>query len=1183
MNSDQIQIFSAIRDQFELFFQELNAVQLFVTDKLSVKRSPNEFNELLQNFCASKADIRRPLIACICRTSAVSAGAEGIYINSTGLVQRLWESFPTDELSTSEMSLFKRATAVSMESNMVFDGRLEENGTPHADSPNDGYDDDFENLGVDDIGNTAREAESSFVNPEDSHIEGYDDDFETSGVMSPAVRATLKDEESAHASYDDDFESSEAHHSTVDVAQKQELLSGDSFPKICEDVDVSGIEVFGMETKNPLRGSYGEDTGSPRLMATTSLVLPGTESIVSGTDYSHGGYDTDFEISRGGNQDDNYKSMFHHSVHGPESPSVEYNDDFDISGGGIVGKSPNLHSVHGAESPSAEYDDDINISGGRGGSKQCDDQHSSTKSVVGAATNMISEDADKGEASDLFPDLFIIEQSSEDSFPNHSYSPKQKSPGKLQPKSSMDKLMSMIVSEDEGDTLHGATSPDSSSSSTPPETPHSHNLSSCTPNVPSDTDSRPPCVSPNNLTANEVQISPKARIAEKCEFSSSTPSPAQKADKDPPSSPQTPNVGVQPADPIPYSNQSESSFKNDYSHSEGENDTSKANSRTRPQSAYATVSSGVHASTAPLPHRRPRSATPSRAASKLMSATQLDYKLTRKPPIPAVFSRMKRSASAGPASPVFPSPPRPNKPPIPHEALRKRVPKKSPPKFNENVTINNTKGLFQLVKSKALYTEDFLDKVMTRWEKLLHTSLASRLEQEEEAHSREVRMAQRSIRNRSANHKLMKVIDDANYAKEHYVRNCPSPSDVKHAEHFIGVQNEQNYIGGRTAICIIERRHQEKLLKLSNCLMGGPMNVVNKLHSHYSNVVKFALRRSSSAAEHYQKMVEALHSRSEGQRVHMEGRVQYCALESVTIITTSLEQISAVLEALQALSEDLNLPHEYNFSSPGTLSFFPDKILKHINAISSHSSVPTPMSRTRKRILSAKKKSTRARFRRENGGSSNDDDGIFELTGMSDTDEVQGDLFGRQESYGSDFEKELQESTDNYDTDDIYNIDSDEDDNPENKLSGQVNSNGECIKINPEPVPDRKAKSKKTKKVKKRLPWNPNPCSCCGRSFRGKGKLIPTLLRTGSKNDFRPHKRGGFLSQPMHTDRTALAFSAKYLDSQKALREQYGHRRGNDKVFCTWKCAEAWNNVNTPVMYRYYTQKLIKIASGKLK
>ena len=66
----------------------------------------------------------------------------------------------------------------------------------------------------------------------------------------------------------------------------------------------------------------------------------------------------------------------------------------------------------------------------------------------------------------------------------------------------------------------------------------------------------------------------------------------------------------------------------------------------------------------------------------------------------------------------------------------------------------------------------------------------------------------------------MKVIDDANYAKEHYVRNCPSPSDVKHAEHFIGVQNEQNYIGGRTAICIIERRHQEKLLKLSNCLMG---------------------------------------------------------------------------------------------------------------------------------------------------------------------------------------------------------------------------------------------------------------------------------------------------------------------------------------------------------------------------
>lgn len=97
------------------------------------------------------------------------------------------------------------------------------------------------------------------------------------------------------------------------------------------------------------------------------------------------------------------------------------------------------------------------------------------------------------------------------------------------------------------------------------------------------------------------------------------------------------------------------------------------------------------------------------------------------------------------------------------------------------------------------------------------------------------------------------------------------------------------------------------------------------------------------------------------------------------------------------------------------------------------------------------------------------------------------------------------------------------------------------------------------------------------------GKCIPTLLRTCDESNQYAHKSGTFL----HTSRAPASaqetYSSKFLHTQKALREEYGNRRGAEKVFCTWECAETWNRKHTSIQYRYHTEKLILIAAGKLK
>jgi hypothetical protein len=97
------------------------------------------------------------------------------------------------------------------------------------------------------------------------------------------------------------------------------------------------------------------------------------------------------------------------------------------------------------------------------------------------------------------------------------------------------------------------------------------------------------------------------------------------------------------------------------------------------------------------------------------------------------------------------------------------------------------------------------------------------------------------------------------------------------------------------------------------------------------------------------------------------------------------------------------------------------------------------------------------------------------------------------------------------------------------------------------------------------------------------GKYIPTILRTCDESNQHAHKAGAFMRTSQAPATSQETFSAKYLHTQKALREEYGNRRAAEKVFCSWDCAEIWNRNHTSIQYRYHTEKLIKIAAGKLK
>ena len=107
-------------------------------------------------------------------------------------------------------------------------------------------------------------------------------------------------------------------------------------------------------------------------------------------------------------------------------------------------------------------------------------------------------------------------------------------------------------------------------------------------------------------------------------------------------------------------------------------------------------------------------------------------------------------------------------------------------------------------------------------------------------------------------------------------------------------------------------------------------------------------------------------------------------------------------------------------------------------------------------------------------------------------------------------------------------------------------------------------KIKPRKKIKKK-PLQPYPCDQCQRFYRGKGKYLPSRLSSSQHSAKFPVKE------------------VHYLPDQKVKKFKFNNGRANDKLFCSWECAKQWNEENTPVLYRYETEQLIRIAAGNYK
>ena len=115
----------------------------------------------------------------------------------------------------------------------------------------------------------------------------------------------------------------------------------------------------------------------------------------------------------------------------------------------------------------------------------------------------------------------------------------------------------------------------------------------------------------------------------------------------------------------------------------------------------------------------------------------------------------------------------------------------------------------------------------------------------------------------------------------------------------------------------------------------------------------------------------------------------------------------------------------------------------------------------------------------------------------------------------------------------------------------------------------KKTKYTKKKRRKKKEPLQPEPCTYCMKKYRGEGKTLPTKLSSGS------HASNPARNKPTN--------EIHFLQYQKTQNFKFSKGRANDKLFCSWECTRQWNAEHTPVLHRYDTEQLIRIAAGKFK
>jgi hypothetical protein len=81
MDQAALQVLQYIKTDLELFLIDLKYIKEVVSAKLSTPVSPTEFNLTLSELSSVNAPLRRPTIACVCRSSAVNIDAQNLKIN----------------------------------------------------------------------------------------------------------------------------------------------------------------------------------------------------------------------------------------------------------------------------------------------------------------------------------------------------------------------------------------------------------------------------------------------------------------------------------------------------------------------------------------------------------------------------------------------------------------------------------------------------------------------------------------------------------------------------------------------------------------------------------------------------------------------------------------------------------------------------------------------------------------------------------------------------------------------------------------------------------------------------------------------------------------------------------------------------------------------------------------------
>jgi hypothetical protein len=435
-------------------------------------------------------------------------------------------------------------------------------------------------------------------------------------------------------------------------------------------------------------------------------------------------------------------------------------------------------------------------------------------------------------------------------------------------------------------------------------------------------------------------------------------------------------------------------------------------------------------------------------------------------------------------------------------------------------------------------------------------------------------------------------------------------------------------------ICTVDKRLTLAIHDL--CCHREPDNRMRKFFDKKLCQLNQARLRSNTAFNHFKNMLASFEREDDTtNKESQQGRVHRAAVECHTILFCCLDSVNDVDSVVQELREHMeafmeNDQESFNFSATNTVHFFPTQFHKYFGNINASPVTSAIAPRKIKKKSKSKKKSVN----REECEDEQDNGEVFltqgseecannqciqtceldkeRLSCSKDVVDTPNKFYSKREviellsewlAGGIDEEKTADEWLDtaievvsSIDSNKILRSEGDVNDQIpevgreyEGKISDDSSHDHEVIAclaewledcLHKQDVNNNKSgkewlraaeqcvssrSKKKFKKKKKKL--QPYPCSQCNMMYRGKGKSLPTKLSSSTR------------ANPV----AKVGKEVNYLYLQKPQKYKFSNGRSNDKLFCSWECTRQWNAENTPVLHRYDTDQLIRIAAGKFK